>query len=57
MSDWMVNKRQTTTHSFHQKLSIEGQEEEWGGGTSDEQLPSAPENVKAKPDNGRITIT
>ena len=28
-----------------------------GGGTSDDQLPPPPENVKAKPDNGRITIS
>jgi len=57
MSDWMVNKRRATTYSFHQQLSIDGQEQEWGRGTSDEQLPPAPENVKTKPDNGRITIT
>lgn len=57
MRDWMLKNRLATTHSFHQTLFIEGQEEEWGAGTADDQLPPPPENVKAKPDNGRITIS
>ena len=41
-------------------LWIEGLQGEWGGGDSlaeDEELPTAPQNVHAKPGNGRITIT
>ncbi|RMH34632.1 MAG: 6-bladed beta-propeller [Nitrospirae bacterium] len=39
-------------------LNIVGQEEDWGAGEPQEsELPPPPQNVKAKPDNGRITIT
>ena len=57
MSDWMRKIRSANTYSFHQPLSIEGQEEEWGAGSGDELLPPAPVNLKAKPDNGRISIS
>ena len=42
------------------RLFIEGIQDEWGGGDSvaeAEELPSPPQNVQAKPGNGRITIT
>jgi tripartite motif-containing protein 71 len=41
-------------------LSIEGLQGEWGGGESvadEEELPLPPQNVHAKPGNGRITVT
>ena len=57
MSEWMSKKGQADMYSSRQKISLEGQEEEWGGGSTDENLPPAPTNVKAKPDNGRITIS
>jgi len=38
---------------------ISGNEEDWGGGGEEleENLPPAPTNVHAKPDNGKVTIT
>jgi len=41
-------------------FSIEGIQGEWGAGDSiaeEEELPPSPQNVQAKPGNGRITIT
>src|SRR5215831_16774217 len=40
-------------------LCIEGLPGEWGGGdlVAEEELPLPPQNVQAKPSNGRITIT
>ena len=41
-------------------LGIEGLQGEWGGGESvadEEELPLPPQNVHAKPGNGRITVT
>ena len=41
-------------------LYAEGTQSEWGAGDSvaaDEELPPAPQNVQAKPGNGRVTIT
>ena len=41
-------------------LSAEGTQSEWGAGDSvaaDEELPPPPQNVQAKPGNGRVTIT
>ena len=57
MSDWMPKNRQANSYASHHQLFIEGQEEEWGGGTANDQLPAPPENVTVKPDNGRITIS
>lgn len=42
------------------RLFVQGIHDEWGGGDSvaeEEELPSPPQNVQAKPGNGRITIT
>ncbi len=41
-------------------LSVEGAQEEWGAGDSvseEEALPQTPQNVRAMPGNGRVTIT
>ena len=57
MIDWIFKDRRVETYALHHTLCIEGQEEEWGGGSTDEQLPPSPVNVKAKPENGRITIS
>ncbi|HEY7534292.1 MAG TPA: hypothetical protein VH681_16090, partial [Nitrospiraceae bacterium] len=41
-------------------LRAENVQDEWGGGDSiaeAEELPPPPQNVKAKPGNGRITLT
>src|SRR6266498_2061957 len=41
-------------------LTAEGSQGEWGAGDSvaeEEELPPSPQNVQAKPGNGRVTIT
>jgi DNA-binding beta-propeller fold protein YncE len=41
-------------------LSVDGIQGEWGAGDSvaeEEELPPAPQNVRTKPGNGRVTIT
>ena len=57
MSNDVFEKMDEDRYSRHHLTTATGSEEEWGAGDSDEQLPPAPINVKAKPDNGRITIS
>lgn len=45
-------------YAFHGISSIEGQEEDWGAGqVAEENLPPAPANLQANPENGKITLT
>ena len=57
MNAWLFDDTFTRNRFL---LCIEGIQGEWGGGDSvaeEEELPSPPQNVQAKPGNGRITIT
>ena len=54
--DWFKNM--IDEYHLQRPLMATGNEEEWGAGEgTDEQLPPPPANVKAKPDNGQITIS
>jgi len=57
MKDWLFDD---TRYADRFRLFVQGLHDEWGGGDSvaeEEELPSPPQNVQAKPGNGRITIT
>lgn len=57
MKDWLFDD---TRFADRFRLFVQGLHDEWGGGDSvaeEEELPSPPQNVQAKPGNGRITIT
>jgi tripartite motif-containing protein 71 len=56
MNAWLCDD----LYRFNRGLFIDGLQGEWGGGDSvaeEEELPLPPQNVHAKPGNGRITIT
>lgn len=56
MNAWLCDD----LHRFNRRLCIDGLQGEWGAGDSvaeEEELPLPPQNVHAKPGNGRITIT
>ena len=57
MNAWLFDDTFTRNRFL---LCIEGIQGEWGGGDSvaeEEELPLPPQNVQAKPGNGRITVT
>lgn len=58
MNAWLFDDTFNKRNPF--LLCIEGLQGEWGGGdsvTEEEELPLPPQNVQAKPGNGRITVT
>ena len=57
IKDWLFDD---IRYADRFRLFVQGLHDEWGGGDSvaeEEELPSPPQNVQAKPGNGRITIT